>query len=64
MDIDTESEDYTTKGWNQLNMMFEGEDHQVLLTLINNGTIIPEDSHKSIRCHSDNYQTGRTLLAL
>ena len=49
MDIDTESEDNTKKGWRQLFMMCEGEDHQALQTLINNGTINPEDQKAPIR---------------
>ena len=49
MDIDTESEDYTKKGWKQLHMIFEAEDNQAIHTLINNGTIIPEDQKVPIR---------------
>ena len=47
--IDTGSEGDTKKGWKQLHMMFTGEDHQALQTLINNGTITPEDQKVCIR---------------
>ena len=49
MDIDTGSEDNTKMGWKQLCIMFEGEDHQVLQTIMNNGTIIPGDQKAPIR---------------
>ena len=42
MDIDTESEDPTKKGWKKLRIMFKEPDCQALQTLIDDGTITPE----------------------
>ena len=42
MDIDIENKDNVKKWWKQPHLMFEGEDHQALQTLSNNGTIIPD----------------------
>ena len=48
MDINTQSKDNTKKGWKQLWMMFEGEDHQAPQTLTDNGTITTEDPETPI----------------
>ena len=48
MDIDTESEVNTKMGKKQLHMMFEGEDHQALQTLTDNGTVPQEDQKVAI----------------
>ena len=49
LDIDPEEEDKSKKGWCQIRMMFEYDDHQALQTLLDNNTIIPEDQHTPIR---------------
>ena len=42
LDIDPNVEDQGKRGWRQIKMMFQDEDCQALLTLINNQTISPE----------------------
>ena len=41
--MDPDGEDQTKCGWLQIKVMFHGEERQVLQTLIDNNTIIPED---------------------
>ena len=41
LDIDPDVEDQGKKGWRQIKMMFEDEDHLALQTLIDNQTITP-----------------------
>ena len=41
LDIDPNVEDQGKRGWRQIKMMFEDEDHLALQTLINNQTITP-----------------------
>ena len=43
LDIDQERQDETKKGWQQIRMMFKGEDRYILQTLLNNNTITDED---------------------
>ena len=43
LDIDPDSEDQNKHGWQQLKMMFQGEDRQTFKILLNNDTITPED---------------------
>ena len=43
LDIDPEAQDDARRGWKQIKMMFQGEDRQVLQSLIDNNTITPED---------------------
>ena len=40
--INTDEEDQGKKGWCQIKIMFEGDDHQALQTLIDNNTILPD----------------------
>ena len=42
LDIDPEAAEQNKCGWRQIKMMFEGEDCQVLQTLIDNNTVTPE----------------------
>ena len=42
LDIDPDVEDQGKKGWRQIKMMFEDEDHRALQTPIDNQTISPE----------------------
>ena len=42
LDINPDVEDQNKHGWQQVKMMFEGEDHQALQTLINNNTVTSE----------------------
>ena len=46
LDIEPDHADDNPKGWKQLKLMFEGEDRQALQTLIDNGTVMPEDMKK------------------
>ena len=43
LDIDTDEADDHHTGWKQLKMMFEGEDKQTHQSLMDNGTITPEN---------------------
>ena len=40
--VNPDEEDQGRKGWHDLKIMFEGDDHQGLQTLIVNNTILPE----------------------
>ena len=44
-DINPDEEDQGKKGWHQIKMMFEGDDHQAPQTLIDNNAILPEAQH-------------------
>ena len=56
LDIDPEAEDQNKHEWCQIKMMFKGEDHQALQTLIDNNTVTPEaqktpaQALKAIQC--------------
>ena len=49
LDIDPEAADQNKRGWRQIKMMFEGEDHQALQTLIDNKTVTPEDQQTPVQ---------------
>ena len=43
LNIDTDEADNWCTGWKELKMMFKSEDRETLQSLINNGTITPEN---------------------
>ena len=49
LNIDPERQDETKHGWEQINMMFQGDDRQTLQTMINNNTITAEDQQTSTK---------------